>query len=312
MTDRRSIPAVPDEDVSSSVGTSAAPRPPQTSSSELAARYGLTPSAVRPALGLYLAQLWQRRHFLLAFSRARVLSSYSQARLGQLWQLLTPLLLAGVYLLLFGLLLRTDRGVENFVAFLVTGVFVFSFTQRSVLSGSESVSRNLGLVRALHFPRATLPLAYTIAELQHLAVALLALGVIVLLSGEPLRLVWLLVPVAVVLQCLFNAGVALVAARMGAQVRDVRQVLPFVLRTWLYLSGVFFSIQVFTADAPTAVRVLMSINPTAVYIDLVRTSLLVEHDPLPYAWPLAVGWALVALVGGFLFFWRAEERYGRG
>jgi teichoic acid transport system permease protein len=312
MTDRRNIPAVPDGDVSARAGAAAAPITPQASSTELAALYGLTPSAARPSLELYLRQLWQRRHFLLAFSRARVISSYSQARLGQLWQLLTPLMLAGVYLLLFGLLLRTDRGVENFIAFLVTGVFVFSFTQRSVISGSESVSTNLGLVRALHFPRATLPLAYTVAELQQLAFALVALGVIVLLTGEPLTAAWLLVPVVVLLQCLFNAGAALIAARVGAQVRDVRQVLPFVLRTWLYLSGVFFSIQAFTADAPVLLRVLMSVNPTAVYIDLVRTSLLVEHDPLPYVWPLAVGWAVVSLIGGFLYFWRAEERYGRG
>lgn len=311
MSDPRSIPTVPEHLSAQRPATPVRDAHPG-SPAELARTFGLTPSAERPTLSQYLTQLWDRRHFLLAFGRARVLSTYSQARLGQLWQLLTPLLLAGVYFLLFGLLLGTDRGVENFTAFLVTGVFIFSFTQRSVLSGSESVSKNLGLVRALHFPRATLPLAHTVAELQQLAVALLALGFIVLLTGEPLTVAWLLVPVAVALQCLFNAGVALVAARIGAEVRDVRQVLPFVMRTWLYLSGVFFSIQAFTADAPGIVRVLLSVNPTAVYIDLVRTQLLVEHDPLPYAWPLAVGWAVVAVVGGFLFFWRAEERYGRG
>lgn len=279
---------------------------------ELAERHGLLRSAVRPSLPAYVRQIWTRRHFVASFSRARVISAYSQARLGQLWQLLTPLMLAGVYLLIFGLLLKTDRGVENFVAFLVTGVFVFSFTQRCVISGAESVSRNLSLVRALHFPRAALPLAYTVAELQQVAIALLTLGVIVLFTGEPLTWEWLLVPVVVVLQCLFNAGVAMIAGRIGAQVRDVSQILPFVLRAWLYLSGVFFSIQAFTADAPAALRLIMSVNPAAVYIDLVRTALLVEHDPLPYAWPLAVGWALVTAVGGFVFFWRAEERYGRG
>lgn len=278
----------------------------------LAARHGLAPSSVRPPLGAYLRSLWGRRHFLLAFSRAKVVSTYTSARLGQIWQLLTPLMLAGVYLLVFGLLLRTGRGVDNFIAFLVIGVFVFTFTQRSVLTGSEAINSNLGLVRALHFPRATLPLAYTLAELQKLAVALLALGGIVLLTGEPLTVAWLLVPLAVSLQLLFNAGLTLLVARASAQIRDLAQVLPFVMRAWLYLSGVFFSIPTITANAPAALGILMSINPGAVYIDLVRQSLLVEHTPLPYAWPLAVGWAVLLLVGGFLFFWRAEDRYGRG
>jgi teichoic acid transport system permease protein len=285
---------------------------PSGSAADLAAQHCLTRSSARPKLGPYLVQLWQRRHFLIAFANARMLSMYNQARLGQLWQLLTPLLNAAVYLLLFGVLLETDRGVDNFVAFLVTGVFVFTFTQRSVLNGADSLARNLGLIRALHFPRATLPFAYTLAELQQLVTALVVLGIVVLLTGEPLTAAWLLVPVAVALQWLFNMGAGLAIARIGAQVRDVKQVLPFATRSWLYLSGVFFSIPAFTVDAPEAVRVLLSINPAAVYIDLVRNAIIVDHQGIAYAWPLAIGWAVVTLIGGFIYFWRAEELYGRG
>jgi teichoic acid transport system permease protein len=269
-------------------------------------------SSARPGLQQYLRQVWDRRHFLVAFANARVVSLYTSARLGQIWQLLTPLLNAGVYLLLFGVLLDTSRGVDNFIGFLIIGVFIFNFTQRSVRQGADSVSRNLGLIRALHFPRATLPLAYTLSELQQLAGALIVMAGAVIITGEPVTAAWLLVPVAVALQSVFNAGLSLAVARVVAQTPDVNQVLPFVLRTWLYTSGVFFSIPVFAANAPEWVRVLLAINPGAVYIDLVRSALLVEHDPLPYAWPLAVGWALVAAVLGFVFFWRAETRYGRG
>ena len=281
-------------------------------STALAERYSLVSSSTRPSLQQYLRSLWARRYFLVAFAHARVLSLYTSARLGQIWQLLTPLLNAGVYLLLFGVLLNTDRGVENFIGFLVIGVFIFNFTQRSVRQGADSVSRNLGLIRALHFPRATLPLAYTLAELQQLAAALVVMAGAVLITGEPLTAAWLLVPVAVALQGVFNAGVSLAVARLVAQTPDVNQVLPFFLRTWLYTSGVFFSIPVFLENAPGAVQVVLQFNPGAVYIDLVRSALLVEHDPLPHAWPLAVGWAVVALAAGFLFFWRAETRYGRG
>jgi teichoic acid transport system permease protein len=241
-----------------------------------------------------------------------MVSLYSRTRLGQIWQLLTPLLNAGVYLLLFGVLLNTSRGVDNFVAFLVIGVFIFHFSQRSVRHGADSVSSNLGLIRALHFPRATLPLAYALTELQQFFAALVVMAGVVLATGEPLTVRWLLVPVAVALQSVFNAGLALIAARVVAQAPDVNKVLPFFLRTWLYTSGVFYSIPVHTAGAPGWVRTVLEVNPGAVYIDLVRTALLSHHDPLPYSWPLAVAWAVVALVVGFVFFWRAETRYGRG
>ena len=62
----------------------------------LAAQYGLRPSSARPGLTSYLARVWQRRHFILAYATARNVSMYTEARLGQLWQVLTPLLNSAV------------------------------------------------------------------------------------------------------------------------------------------------------------------------------------------------------------------------
>ena len=126
---------------------------------ELAAQQGLELSGARPTLGHYLASLWQRRHFIVGYATARNVSMYTAARLGQLWQVLTPLLNAFVYYLIFGLLFEAARGVEHYIAFLVAGVFVFAFTERSIVVGSTVMRANLPLIRALYFPRASLPLA---------------------------------------------------------------------------------------------------------------------------------------------------------
>jgi teichoic acid transport system permease protein len=279
---------------------------------QLARRFGLKPSITRPTLPVYLSLLWQRRHFIVAFASARNVATFSQARLGQLWQVLTPLLNAAVYFLVFGLLLETSGGIPNYTAFLVIGIFVFTYSQRSVMSGSRAISGNLGLIRALHFPRATLPLAFTIIELQQLAVSMVVMAAIVLLTGEPITWQWLLIAPALLFQTMFNIGASLFIARLGARITDLTQLLPFILRTWLYLSGVFYSIAHFTEGAPAAVRTLLAANPGAVYIELVRNALLEEHVSTPHAWAYAIGWGVLVLVGGFLYFHRAEETYGRG
>src|SRR5690348_8018578 len=85
---------------------------------DLAARYQLRPSAARPGVFAYARQLWERRHFILGFATARNVAMYTEARLGQLWQVLTPLLNAAVYYLIFGVILGTNRGVPNFLGFL--------------------------------------------------------------------------------------------------------------------------------------------------------------------------------------------------
>ncbi len=298
------------------VGTPPAPSADDgLSPAQLAAKYGLSVSGARPNLTEYTRQLWGRRHFINEFAKARTQAQYTQARLGQLWQVMTPLLNAAVYYLIFGLLIGTSKGIDNFIAFLVTGIFIFTFTQSSVLAGVRAVAGNLGLIRALHFPRASMPIAFTLMQLQQLLMSMFVLIAIVLMTGEVPDASWLLLIPALLTQWVFNTGLALIMARLGSKMTDLAQLMPFILRTWMYMSGVMYSIDKLTANAPHYVRILLDTNPAAVYIDLVRFALInsVTSSQLPpHVWASAVGWALLVGIGGYVYFWKAEEQYGRG
>jgi teichoic acid transport system permease protein len=317
----------------------------------LAARYGLRPSAQRPAIATYLRELARRWSFIMGFATARNIAMYTEAKLGQLWQVLAPLLNAGVYFLIFGVIIPgVSRGVPDFLPYLVTGVFVFSFTQRTFISTSKVITDSLPLIRALQFPRAALPLAYVTIELQQMVMSMAVLVIIVLAyPGEGFSWYWLLAIPALALQTMFNAGIALFAARVGARVNDFAQLLPFLMRTWLYMSGVIFSLQQFVVlygrHHGWATN-LLQLNPAAIYIALVRHALLASDrasafGARPYnaarclawahggsdkfgsaychatfisshLWQIGAGWAVLALLGGFAFFWRKEVFYGRG
>jgi teichoic acid transport system permease protein len=294
-----------------------APAPPSETPAQLAERFGLTVSGARPSLPEYVRQLWARRHFITAFATAKLTAQYSQAKLGQLWQVANPLLNAAVYYFIFGVLMGTSHVVPDYIPFLVTGVFVWTFTQSSIMAGTRAISGSLGLVRALHFPRAALPVSYCLQQLQQLLFSMAALVVILLAFGVPVSLSWVLIVPALALQFVFNAGIAMVMARIGARTPDISQLMPFVLRTWMYMSGVMFSIDRVLDDHhwPGWVNVLLQCNPAAVYIDLMRFALIdsFHAGQLPHhVWAIALGWALLAGVGGFIYFWKAEETYGRG
>jgi len=327
-----------------------APRLPSQPLGELAAQQGLKLSGARPTLGRYLVSLWQRRHFIWGYATARSVSMYTEARLGQLWQVLTPLLNAGVYWLIFGILFQASRGVEHYPAFLLAGVFVFAFTERSIVTGSMVMRANLPLIRALYFPRASLPLAYVLVELQQMLVGFFVLIPVMLVSGEPLTWYWFLLVPAVVLQTMFNTGASLMVARLGGSLADVTELIPFILRISRYFCGVMYMITTLPAKVPEWGIKLLSLNPPAVYISLVRVALMQSyrenspgnqpynerlctlfHHPLPghspdpslqaYChavvtnndlWVAAVGWGVGFLVLGMIFFWQAESHYGRG
>ncbi|MDF3143006.1 MULTISPECIES: ABC transporter permease [unclassified Streptomyces] len=294
------------------------PAPAEADLAALAARHGLSVSGARPSLPEYIRQLWARRHFITAFATAKLTAQYSQAKLGQVWQVLTPLLNAAVYYFIFGELMGTKGGVPDYIPFLVTGVFIWTFTQSSIMAGTRAISGNLGLVRALHFPRAALPISFALQQLQQLLFSMAALVVILLCLGIPVTASWVLALPALVLQFTFNAGVAMVMARMGAKTPDIAQLMPFVLRTWMYASGVMFSISHMMSkhtDWPSWVTSALLANPAAVYIDLMRFALIDSFHASqlpPHVWAIATGWALLAGVGGFIYFWKAEETYGRG
>jgi teichoic acid transport system permease protein len=251
--------------------TPEAPRVPAGDLGELARRHGLKLSGARPTLSRYLVMLWQRRHFIFGYATARNVSMYTDAKLGQLWQVLTPLLNAGVYYLIFGVLFGAQKGVTEYPAFLMAGVFVFAFTERSIVTGSNVMRANLQLIRALYFPRASLPLAYVIVELQQMMVGMVVLAAIMLASGEGISGYWALLIPAVLLQTLFNVGAALVVARLGGAMADVSELIPFFLRITRYFCGVMYLVITLTSRLHhTWEKLVLTLNPPAVFISLVR------------------------------------------
>jgi teichoic acid transport system permease protein len=293
-------------------GDSIAPSASARAAEELAARHGLIKVGKELSLRDYIAQLWERRYFVTTFAKARVQSENARNHLGDVWLVLTPLLNAAVYYFIFGVILKTSRDVENFVAFLIIGVFLFTYLQRCISSGATSVSGNLGMIRAFHFPRAVLPISSTTKQFMQLGYSMVIMIIIVLLTGEPITWRWLLLIPTIALLTLFSAGLGMIAARITTRFNDFNSLLPFLLRTWLYVSGVFFSIQSFSDRVGPVLGAVLIYQPGAVYLECARYALLEGQTANPWMFLAATLWALLAIIGGFLYFWRGEGRYGRG
>jgi teichoic acid transport system permease protein len=282
---------------------------------EQALRNGLTAAGRLPTLREYTRQIWSYRHFISAFANAKVTASLGNTRLGMVWQVLTPLINAGVYYMIFGVLIDTQRGVDNFPAYLCIGVFIFGFTQSTVQAGTQSITSNLGLIRALHFPRASLPISVALVELRNIAVSMIVLMAIALITGEPLTLEWLLIIPILVFQAIFNGGLAMFLARLGSRVHDIRQLIPYIMRIWMYGSAILYPVTHFTAHLHGWKLALVEANPLLVFIELMRHALMEGVNlasPPTQLWAEAAAWTVFAGIGGFVYFWRGEKGYGRG
>lgn len=300
---------------------------PDTSSQErqaIAKQYGLKQMGVRPPLGRYIRDVASRWAFIRVLGTATAYSKNQNNYLGQLWAVLNPTLNAIVYVLIFGILIDASRGVENTIAFIVIGTFLFRFVEQSVHGGSKSIAQKSTLIRSLHFPRAVLPIAEVVSLLTTLVPALVVMCVIVLLSGlmpqyptVHVTWSWLLLPFIVALLWIFNTGIAFIVARAVAITPDLDNVIGFVMRLVMYGSGVIFPVTHYVSSLPqtaqTILGPILDYQPIGVFLYVARSILTQEPNipPDPVMWAWAAGWAVVTFVFGFIIFWRGEERYGR-
>lgn len=267
---------------------------------------------------VYLRSLWERRQFAISVPMGELRTKHMDTVLGNVWHLLNPVLQVAVYYLVFGLLLRTSRGIDNFIVYLAIGVFSFGYMQRAIKACATSIVSNEGLIRSLAFPRALLPLSAVVRETIAFVPSLLLMMVMALAFGEDVRWTWGLIVPYTGLMALFSLGAGFALARMTEGVQDVGNILPFVFRICFYLSGILYSFERFIDPEGPMVRwmPIIALNPFYAFITHMRHALMSSYqaDPLidPWLWPSALLYPVVFMVAGFFFFRAAEQRYGRG
>lgn len=288
------------------------PAPTLQEAKALAARHGLRSLSQRPPLRQYLADLWQRRSFIWTLSSAESYAKNEENHLGQLWAVINPALLIVSYYLIFGLLLGTRGGIDNFVGFLGIGVVMFAFTSTVVTRGAKAITGKLSLVRTLHFPRAILPISVTLTEFLASVPAFGLLFVLMFATGERPDWEWLLFPVAVLLQAVALLGFAFIAARLVNASQDIGNLIPVIVRLLRYTSGVFFPVVHYAQQAPVVIQQALTMQPFALMLTTGRQALLGGEAVVLTDWLVMAAWAVGTCVIGLVLFWRAEARYGRG
>ncbi len=261
----------------------------------------------RQPLRDYLRDMWARRHFTFALAENDLRAQHMNSALGQLWHLLNPAMMIGVYFAIFGVVLDARRGVDHYITFLVIGVLVFRFSQNTITGCVQSMTRNQGLIRSIQFPRALVPVAVVLEQVLALAPGLVLIAIVGVIDGVAPTWRILLMPAVVLATSLFSLGAGLVGARAGAALTDLQQVLPHFFRIMLYVSGVLFSVQ--NAIDNQLVRDLFALNPFYCIVAAARWSLLATPAGERVLYGL-IGWTVVALVVGMAYFRRGEHRLG--
>ena len=268
----------------------------------------LTKVGTRPRLFSYLRDFYQRRAFANTLARYNLQASTAKSSLGAAWHVVVPALQIGVYGVIFGVLLSSIRPA-NFVPYLITGIVLFQFITGCITDGAKSITANASLVRSLDFPRILLPVSAVISNLLKVLplIAIMLAGL--LLLGERPNLGWFLLIPDLILMILFSAGTAMITARLTVHLDDLNQLLPFIVRVLFYTSGIFWNIdKIINIEW---LKLVLHYNPIHLFLVIARSSLVSGYSATALDWIAAAAWSVAILVLGVVFFWLAEEKYGR-
>jgi teichoic acid transport system permease protein len=257
-----------------------------------------------PPLFPYLHALWERREFAMELARTRLRAQNYDTVFGQLWLLLNPLLLVGVYFVLVDII-RHGHHPPHFFARLMAAVFAFQLVQDSIRQGAKSVVQGGKLILNTAFPRLLLPIASVLMSCIRFLPTMGIYVVVHLLSGLPINLTTLWVLPLAALFILLAAGLSILVAAAQVYFRDLSSFLPYLLRMWMYISPVLYSAK----EVPHGYKWLLVVNPVAPLLDAWNQVLQFGKPPTVHELALGVGYSVVFLFIGCVFFMSREREF---
>lgn len=251
-----------------------------------------------------IARYW---YPLVALVRRDMQKRYATTALGLGWTVVQPLILIGVYILVFAFILNGGRTAESahaFVFFMLTGMLPYLATTEGIQRASTALREDRALFDREAFPGEVVPAARVVGA----AVGELAALVLVVIIGSVFFALpfggWLLtLPLLVALRVIITCGFAWIVSILTVFVTDLAEVLSLLLTAWLFLTPIFYP-----ADAvPGAIRWILVLNPLHHIVEAYRSVLLEGHAPIPEALFL-VAWGVVIGGAGVWFFRKALDR----
>lgn len=265
--------------------------------------------ALRRAFTYPLRSIWRNRKLIRAMVRRDIRARYRGSFMGLYWTVLNPLLLMLTYFFVFGIVLRARLGSDptrsGFALYFLAGMLPWLPFSEAAGRAPWVILEHRNFVKKLVFPVETLPFNLVVAGLVTEAFALLLflISLFVLRGTVPATALYL--PLLLAPQLLFTAGLCWFLSALGVYLRDLGQIIGFILTLWFFLTPICYPVE---SLPPEALPVLAR-NPMFVLVEGYRAILLENQPP---AWsPLWKLWLVstLAFFAGYGWFYKLRRNF---
>lgn len=254
-----------------------------------------------------LRTLFRHRQLIAALTARDLKARYRGSILGFFWSLANPLLLLGVYTLVFTVFF-SKQAITPYPLFLFCGILPWTFFSAAVLESTTAISANAGLIKKVMFPAESLPLVVVASHLVHFVLAtpiLLAALIAYTLAGQAsIHATILLLPVLMLFQAIFVAGVSVTVSSASVLFRDLRDIIANLMQLGFFITPIIYGMEIIQWRW---LRALLRLNPMTSFV--VAYQDVVFYGKLP-AWSdvfLILAYSLASAGFGFFVFDRLRD-----
>jgi ABC-type polysaccharide/polyol phosphate export permease len=250
---------------------------------------------------------WHYRSLLRMLVERDLKTRYRGSVLGVAWSFLQPLGMMLVLTFAFSVITPGSSKIDRFPVFALSGWLAWSFFTAAVTGATGSVVANGSLVKKVYFPRLVLPVSVVISSLLNFLLALPVWLLVAILSGHPLHVTLLLLPLVISIQVVFSIGVSFLLSTLNVFYRDTQFILELVMLALFFLTPIWYDIE----QAPPVIGLwVRRLNPMASLVNMYQ-DIMYWGVPTEFDFVLRTALtALAVLVVGYLVFRRFSPRFG--
>jgi ABC-type polysaccharide/polyol phosphate export permease len=251
-----------------------------------------------------VSEVWQYRALLWGLVERHLRARYRGSLLGFVWSFLNPLCLIAVYSLVFRYYIRFDS-VEHYTLFLFAGLLPWIWFSSGLLEATGSISAGGSLITKALFPPHILPLVAVLTNLMHFLFAVPLLVGFMLLSGLVPSVSFVALPLVILIEALFLAGLSLALSALNVRFRDIQHILGNVMTLWFFLCPILYPIE----NVPERFRFTMLLNPVAQFTEMYQAIFLRGEFPSVITLGIALAVSLVICALGSAIFNRYRDEF---
>ncbi len=230
---------------------------------------------------------------------------YKRSVLGVLWSLLYPVLMMGVLSIIFSQLFKLNGTETNFLVYLMTGLVLFNYFSEATSTCLTSIISNFPLLNKVYLPKYIFPLSKCLFVGINFLLSLIPLLIIIIITGAPITVNYLLLPYAFICLFIFTIGIGFLLSALSVFLKDMIYIYGILLTIWQYFTPIFYDISIL----PAKLQSIFVLNPLYQFLLFVRVIILEGKTPAMETTVASGLYAVTFFIIGCLVFKKNQDKF---